>query len=165
MRGSTLDSIDQKLLDLLQADGRMSQQDLADAVGLSSPATGERIRKLVQHGIINYFGAILDAEALGYGVTAFISVSIDGSEYFPEFVDHARETPEILECHAITGSGSHMLKIRTHSTSSLEKLLGRIQSWPGVSSTTTSVVLSVAKESLKVPLDQLESAEALPAPS
>ncbi|MGD8289788.1 MAG: Lrp/AsnC family transcriptional regulator [Gemmatimonadota bacterium] len=165
MRGSTLDEIDKKLLDLLQADGRMSQQDLADAVGLSSPATGERIRKLVQHGIIKSFSAVLDADALGHGVTAFIFVSIDGSEYFPEFVEHSRETPEILECHAITGAGSHMLKIRTSSTSSLERLLATIQSWPGVSSTTTSVVLSVAKESLKVPLDQLPDTETIPTSS
>jgi Lrp/AsnC family leucine-responsive transcriptional regulator len=153
MRGSTLDAIDRKLLDLLQADGRMSQQDLADAVGLSSPATGERIRKLVQHGIIKYFCAVLDPVALGHDVTAFISVSIDGSEYFPDFVRHARETPEVLECHAITGSGSHMLKVRTHNTASLERLLALVQSWPGVSSTTTSVVLSVAKESLAVPIE------------
>lgn len=165
MRGSTLDAIDRRLLDLLQADGRMSQQDLADAVGLSSPATGERIRKLVHRGIIKYFSAVLDAEALGQDVTAFISVSIDGSEYFPDFVQHCRETPEILECHAITGSGSHMLKVRTHSTSSLERLLGRIQSWPGVSATTTSVVLSVAKESLRVPLEPHEAEEAAPAHS
>ena len=133
----------------------MSQHDLADAVGLSSPATGERIKKLVHGGIIKHFSAIVDPEAMGQSVTAFISVSIDGSEYFPEFVQHARDTPEILECHAITGAGSHMLKVRTTSTASLERLLARIQSWPGVSSTTTNVVLSVAKESLKVPLDEM----------
>jgi Lrp/AsnC family leucine-responsive transcriptional regulator len=156
MRGSQLDAIDRKLLDLLQADGRMSQQDLADAVGLSSPATGERIRKLVQRGIIKYFCAVLDAGALGHDVTAFISVSIDGSESFPDFVRHAKETPEVMECHAITGSGSHMLKVRTLNTASLEKLLALIQSWPGVSSTTTSVVLSVAKESLSVPMALVE---------
>lgn len=159
MRGSTLDAIDRKLLDLLQEDGRRSQQDLADAVGLSSPATGERIRKLVQHGIIKHFTAVLDAEALGQGVTAFISVSVDGSEHFEEFVQHARESPEILECHAITGAGSHMLKVRTTSTSSLEKLLGRIQSWPGVHGTTTSIVLSVAKESMTVPVESIPTEE------
>lgn len=159
MRGSNIDEIDRKLLSLLQVDGRMSQQDLADAVGLSSPATGERIRKLVNRGIIKQFCALLDPHALGQDVAAFISVSIDGSEFFPTFVEQARKTPEVLECHAITGSGSHMLKVRTTSTSALEKLLALVQSWPGVTGTTTSVVLSVAKESLAVPVEEARTEE------
>ena len=83
MRGSTLDEIDVKLLTLLQADGRISQHDLAEAVGLSSPATGERLRKLEEHGIIKGFTAILDAKLLGADVTAFIAVGIDGSRFLP----------------------------------------------------------------------------------
>jgi Lrp/AsnC family leucine-responsive transcriptional regulator len=79
-------------------------------------------------------------------------VRIDGSQHYPLFVEHARAHPEILECHAITGARSHVLKVRTESTSTLERLLSDIQSWPGVTWTTTSVVLSVAKETLVVPL-------------
>lgn len=152
MRDTKLDDIDLKILGLLQVDGRTSQHDLAEAVGLSSPATGERVRKLLDRGVIRRFAAVLEPKKLGQDVTAFISVGIDGSQHYPDFVDHARTHPEILECHAITGSGSHMLKIRTESTSTLERLLAQIQSWPGVTWTTTSVVLSVAKETLVVPL-------------
>lgn len=160
MSGSNLDEIDIKLLALLQEDGRMSQQDLAEAVGLSSPATGERIRKLVDGGVIRRFSALLDPKKLGRDVTAFITVGIEGSEYYPGFVENAREMPEILECHAVTGDGSHLLKIRTRSTSSLEDHLAEIQSWPGVHWTTTSVVLSVGKESPRIELEEPHSEKA-----
>lgn len=150
MRGSTLDEIDLKLLALLQDDGRMSQHDLAEAVGLSSPATGERLRKLEERGVIRGFAAILDPKLLGRDVTAFIAVGIDGSKFYPEFVDKARTHPEIMECHAVTGQGSHLVKIRTRDTSTLERLLAEIQSWSGVHWTTTSIVLSSLKESMKL---------------
>ena len=155
MRGSTLDEIDLKLLSLLQEDGRMSQHDLAEAVGLSSPATGERLRKLEERGVIRGFTAILDPKLLGRDVTAFIAVGIDGSKFYPEFVERAREHAEILECHAVTGQGSHLIKIRTRDTSTLERLLAEIQSWPGVHWTQTSIVLSSLKEStrLTVPVE------------
>jgi Lrp/AsnC family leucine-responsive transcriptional regulator len=152
MRGSTLDEIDLRLLTLLQADGRASQHDLAEAVGLSSPATGERLRKLEERGIIRGFTAILDPKLLGLDVTAFIAVGIDGSRYYADFVEHAKSHPEIQECHAITGQGSHLLKIRTRDTSTLERLLSEIQSWTGVHWTTTSIVLSSLKESTVVTL-------------
>ena len=158
MRGSKLDEIDIKLLMLLQEDGRTSQHDLAEAVGLSSPATGERVRKLVEHGVIRKFTAILDPKTLGLDVTAFITVGIDGSDHYAEFVRHADHTPEILQCHAVTGEGSHMLSIRTASTSTLERLLARIQSWPGVTSTTTSVVLSSSKETTRIVLEEVPEA-------
>lgn len=150
MRGSHLDEIDLKLLTLLQDDGRMSQHDLAEAVGLSSPATGERMRKLEEKGVIRGFTALVDPKLLGRDVTAFISVGIDGSRFYPEFVEHAQRHPEIMECHAVTGQGSHLLKIRTSDTSTLERLLAEIQSWPGVHWTTTSIVLSALKESTRV---------------
>lgn len=150
MRGSTLDEIDLKLLTLLQDDGRMSQHDLAEAVGLSSPATGERLRKLEERGVIRGFTAVVDPKLLGRDVTAFIAVGIDGSKFYPEFVAKAKEHPEILECHAVTGQGSHLVKIRTSDTSTLERLLAEIQSWPGVHWTQTSIVLSSLKETSRI---------------
>ena len=79
---------------------------------------------------------------MGRDVTAFIFVGINGSQLLPG-VPAARgsEHPEVLECHSVTGQGSHLLKIRTDSTSTLEALLAEIQSWPGVQWTTTSIVL------------------------
>ena len=134
----------------------MSQQDLADAIGLSAPSTGDRLRKLVDKGVITEFRAIIDPDAVGKDVAAFIALRVDGREHFPSILERANATPEILECHAITGEGSHLCKVRTSGTSGLENLLATIQSWPGVSSTRTMVVLSVAKEGTLIHVDPEE---------
>ena len=147
MTGPTrLDDIDIRLLEMLQEHGRTSQHDLAQAVGLSSPAVAERLRKLEERGIIRQFTVLVDPRRVGRDVTAFIFVGINGSHHYPEFRAKTDRHPEVLECHSVTGQGSHLLKIRTDSTSTLEGLLAEIQSWPGVQWTTTSIVLSTIKE-------------------
>ncbi|HKP76172.1 MAG TPA: Lrp/AsnC family transcriptional regulator [Longimicrobiaceae bacterium] len=152
MSTARLDEIDLRLMEMLQEHGRTSQHDLALAVGLSSPAVGERVRKLEERGIIRRFTAVLDPKLLGRDVSAFIFTGIAGSQYYPEFRRRVAEHPEVLECHSITGQGSHVLKIRTDSTSTLEALLAEIQSWPGVQWTTTSIVLSTIKETFALAL-------------
>ena len=154
-----LDDIDLRLLELLQENGRTSQHDLALAVGLSSPAVGERLRKLEERGIIRQFTAVADPKMLGRDVTAFIFVGINGSHFYPEFRERVTEHPEVLECHSVTGQGSHLLKIRTDSTSTLEGLLAEIQSWPGVQWTTTSIVLSTIKETAALKLRRAETSK------
>lgn len=148
-----IDRIDTQLLQLLQRQGRISQHDLAQEVGLSPPAVGERLRKLEERGLIRQFTAVVDPKKLGLDVTAFIAVGINGSRFFPAFREKVEERPEILECHSVTGQGSHLLKIRIRDTSALEELLAEIQSWPGVQWTTTSLVLSTLKETSQVALD------------
>jgi Lrp/AsnC family leucine-responsive transcriptional regulator len=152
MRALTLDEIDLQLLQQLQEHGRISQHDLALAVGLSSPAAGERLKKLEERGVIRYFTAVLDPKSVGRDVTAFITVGIDSSRFYPEFIERTHGCPAILECHAITGQGSHLLKVRTENTTTLERLLAEIQEWPGVHWTQSSVVLSTPKETSKLQL-------------
>ena len=149
---SHLDRIDSQLLALLQDNGRISQHDLAKAVGLSAPAVAERLRKLEDRGIIKQFTALLDAKRLGWDITAFIFVGISGSRYFSEFRERIEEMPQVIECHSITGQGSHLIKIRAENTNALEALLAEIQAWHGVQWTTTSIVLSTMKESSSTPL-------------
>lgn len=158
--GLRLDEIDLRLLEMLQEHGRTSQHDLAVAVGLSSPAVGERVRKLEERGIIRRFTAVVDPKLLGKDVSAFIFTGIAGSQYYPEFRRRVAEHPEVLECHSITGQGSHVLKIRTDSTSTLEALLAEIQSWPGVQWTTTSIVLSTIKETFALAVQPRAPADA-----
>jgi len=141
-----LDDIDQKILEIIQKEGRTRRNDLADRVGLSLPAVSERLRKLEEGGIITGYYAKLNHKALGKDITAFVLATIDSSKHYSSFVDHIESTEDILECHAITGEGTHLLKIRTENTASLEKLLAKIQSWMGVTKTTTSIVLSSPKE-------------------
>jgi Lrp/AsnC family leucine-responsive transcriptional regulator len=145
-----LDDIDVIILELLQKEGRTRRNELAELVGLSLPAASERLRKLEEANIITGYHAKLNSKLLGKDITAFVLVTIDSSKHFTAFVEHVNATDDILECHGITGEGTHMLKVRTENTESLEKLLAKVQSWLGVSKTATSMVLSTSKETTKV---------------
>ncbi|MDZ7291707.1 MAG: Lrp/AsnC family transcriptional regulator [candidate division KSB1 bacterium] len=147
-----LDAIDLQILEVLQSHGRTKRNVLAEKVALSIPAVSERLRKLEERGIIRSFNAVLDAHKIGLEVTAFIFVTAESSTVYPQIIERAAAHEEILECHAITGEGSHLLKVRTQNTLTLEKLLSQIQSWPGVKSTRTSIVLSSPKETTVLPL-------------
>jgi Lrp/AsnC family leucine-responsive transcriptional regulator len=149
-----LDAIDVKMLELLQKKGRMKRNEIADKVGLSLPATSERLRKLEESGVIEGYYAKIDHKALGKTITSLVLVTVDSSRHFSSFVDHAVHLDDILECHAVTGDGTHILKVRTDTTSQLEKLLAKIQSWQGVTKTTSTMILSTKKETfrIKIPL-------------
>lgn len=150
-----MDQVDLRLLELLQQNGRISQQDLAKAVGLSAPAVGERLRKLEERRVIQQYTAVLNPAQLGLDILAFVSVGIQGSRHFADFRKRVRATDEILECHSVTGEGSHLLKIRVADTAALESLLAEIQGWPGVHRTSTSIVLSTLRESSSLPLPEV----------
>ncbi len=148
-----LDEIDVVILDILQRQGRTRRNDLAENVGLSLPSVSDRLHKLEEAGIISGYHATVDPKRVGRDITAFIFVTIDSSRHYASFLEHAATMDEILECHAITGEGSHLLKVRTHNTASLERLLARIQAWSGVVSTRTNVVLSTSKETLRIKVE------------
>ena len=141
-----MDEKDKLILTLLQKDGRMTASEMAEKVDLSVPAVTERIRKLTEGGVLKDFRAVLDAKKVGYDVTAYILLDMSSSNSYGDMVQYAQDNDEVLECHSITGEGSHILKVRTHDTSSLESLLRNIQSWPGVIRTHTMIVMSTFKE-------------------
>ena len=130
----------------------MRRSDLAEVVGLSLPATSDRLRKLEDRGYILGYTAVLDHQKFGKDVTAFVQVFVDTSRHYDEFLSHVENNPDIIECHAITGEGSHLLKIRTANTASLEAVLSQIQAWKEVQRTRTSIVLSTRKETLNISL-------------
>jgi Lrp/AsnC family leucine-responsive transcriptional regulator len=142
-----LDKVDCELLEILQREGRTKRNELAEKVGLSLPAVSERMKKLEEEGIIQGYYTRLNYKRLGKDITAFVLVTIDSSKHFTSFLEHITKTDDVQECHAITGEGTHLLKVRTENTDGLEKLLAKIQSWQGVQKTTTSLVLSSPKES------------------
>jgi len=155
--GYSLDAIDAQILSLLQRDGRMQRNAISDEVGLSVSAVSERMRKLEAHGIIEGYHAVIDAKRLRLDITAFIRVRVDGSEHYDRFVNEVTDMPEVLELHSITGEGSHVLKIRTKNTTTLERFLSQIQALPGVSGTSTSIVLSSFKETRAVPTEPMNA--------
>lgn len=148
-----MDEIDLKILDILQRKGRTRRNDLAEAVGLSLPSVSDRLRKLEESQIITGYHAVVDPKKLGKDITAFIFVTVDSSRHYAQFIEHVHAADEILECHAVTGEGTHLLKIRSANTHSLERLLARIQSWAGVTGTRTNLVLSTTKETLRIKLE------------
>ncbi|WP_251965171.1 Lrp/AsnC family transcriptional regulator [Salinibacter ruber] len=151
-----IDEIDAKILELLQRDGRMQRSDVAEEVDLSISAVSERMRKLEERDVIEEYRAVVDAKRLRLDITAFIRVSVDGSEHYPNFVDQVEGMEQVLELHSITGAGSHLMKVRTTDTTALEGFLSDIQAISGVSKTTTSIVLSTFKEKRTVPTEPME---------
>lgn len=141
-----MDQIDIKILDILQKEGRTKRNVLAEAVGLSLPSLSERLKKLEENKIIEGYYTKLNKKSFGYDLMVFITVIMQSSKNFSELVKNVKATPEILECHSVLGEGSHILKVLAKDTESLEKLLSKIQSWPGVERTVTSFVLSTIKE-------------------
>ena len=146
----TMDSKDKLILNILQKDGRMTASDVSEKVNLSVPAVTERIRKLTDSDVIKEFRAIVNAKEVGYDVTAYILMDMSSADNYSDVIDHAQDNNEVLECHSITGEGSHILKVRTHDTSSLEVLLREIQGWPGVIRTHTMIVMSTFKEATRL---------------
>jgi Lrp/AsnC family leucine-responsive transcriptional regulator len=145
-----LDVIDLKILNLLQDNGRIKRSTLAEEVNLSISSLSDRLRKLEEADIIEGYYAKVNKEILGFDIMAFIQVLTDSSKYYPELVKNAKKTDEVLECHAVLGEGSHILKVVTKGREELEKLLAQIQSWPGVIRTITSFILSSHKETNKL---------------
>lgn len=148
----TIDETDLKILDLLQENARIRRNDLAEKVGLTIPAVSDRLRKLEEKGLITGYRTHLDFKIAGYDILAFIYIYTESSKYYSNIIHKVMDEPEILECHAITGEGSHLLKVLTQNTSTLEKLLSRIQAWPGITGTKTNIVLSSikTKQNIKV---------------
>lgn len=146
------DAIDVLILENLQKNARIKRNELAEITGLTIPSVSDRLKKLETGGYILQYTVVLDPKLFGLYITAFITVSLDSSKYYQGFIEKASKSDEILECHSITGQGSHIIKVRSKDTPSLEKMLAKIQSWPGVSGTLTNIVLSSPKETMNIPL-------------
>ncbi len=133
-----LDRTDQAILTELQRDGRVSVADLARRVSLSASSTADRLRRLIDGGVVTGYTALLAPEALGYPITAFVRLRYPLRNYKP-LRDLLDATPEIIEAHHVTGDDCFILKLLARSMSDLERLAGTIA---GLGSITTSVVYS-----------------------
>jgi Lrp/AsnC family leucine-responsive transcriptional regulator len=149
-----IDPIDLKILSILQNSGRSRLADIAEQVDLSAPAVMERVKKLEVGGVIKGYQAVVDATKVGKDITAFIGVSVGSQRDMDKFAAQMLRHLDVLECHHVTGDESFVLKVKSANTASLEKLLGEIRSVEGVTRTVTKVVLSTAKESQALDLDQ-----------
>jgi Lrp/AsnC family leucine-responsive transcriptional regulator len=147
------DSIDLTILAELMARGRMTFSDLAGRLGLSAPATAERVRRLEERGVIKGYAAVVDPESVGCGVTAFVAATLEHPRHREAFIELVRRLPEIQECHHVAGDDDYLLKVRCGTMRDLERLLSsEIKGLPGIARTRTIVVLSSIKETSVLPL-------------
>lgn len=138
-----------RLLAALQADGRASLKDLAAAVGLSVPATLERLRRLQEAGVVRGVHADVDPARVGYGVRAVVGIHV-GQPGKQALLDTLQASPQVLECHHVSGDDSYLLQVVARDLADLEQFLGRINRW---GETRTSVVFStpIARRALQPP--------------
>ncbi|WP_020481710.1 Lrp/AsnC family transcriptional regulator [Methylomonas sp. MK1] len=140
-----LDRYDRQILNILQADGRISNQELADRIGLSPSPCLRRVRALEEGGLIVGYRALLDAKALGLTLMALIHISMDQHtpERFSAFEAAVAGIPEVMECLLITGqTADYQLKVMVKDLDAYQELLlKRITSIPGVTGVHSSFVL------------------------
>ncbi|MPN46750.1 Leucine-responsive regulatory protein [bioreactor metagenome] len=149
----TLDDIDVKILKMLQKNARITISDLSTDIGMSMPAISERLKKLEASGVIEQYCAILNPRLLNKELMALMFISLENPRFSDCFAEFVKQETEIQECYYIAGDFDYSLKIITTNTLSLEQLLNRIKTQPGVQKTKTTVVLSVVTDSPSVTPD------------
>ena len=151
-----IDRYDRQILAILQADGRISNQDLADRIGLSPSPCLRRVRTLEDSGIISGYRALLNTKALGYSLMALIYISMD--KHTPERFEHFDQEigliPEVVECLLITGQAAdYQLKVVAHNMDAFQELLlNRITRIQGVTGVHSSFVLRRVLDRTEVPV-------------
>ncbi len=149
----TIDDIDLRILDMLQRNGKLSQAKIAGAVGLTTPSVNERIKKMERHGMIKGFVALLDHEKMGFGLTAYVDVTLEHPRFEKGFVDELEKLLPVQECHYLAGEYGYRLKVKASDTASLADFLQRrLMAIRGISRARTQISLSSKKESTLLPL-------------
>ncbi|MEY8827015.1 Lrp/AsnC family transcriptional regulator [Sedimentitalea sp. XS_ASV28] len=159
MVATRLDPIDRKILSELQADGRMTNVELAKRVGISAPPCLRRVRTLEDSGLIQGYHADVNARELGFEVQVFAMVGLDSQAEaeLSAFEALCREWPLVRECHMLNGEVDFILKCVSPDLSSFQSFLtGELLTTPNVASVKTSLVIRGAKDEPGVPFDILE---------
>jgi len=152
---SALDDTDRRLLRVLQADGRITNAELAKRCNLSPAATFDRVRRLRERGFITGYAALLDPAKVDRALLIFVEVVLDRTtgEVFEDFAAAVRRAPEVLECHMVAGGFDYLIKSRVRDLAAwrkfLEDVLVRI---PGVRETRTYAVLEEVKSTTQLPI-------------
>lgn len=148
-----LDTLDLKIVDILQSNGRITNSQLASEVGISPPAMLERVKRLENAGVIRQYVALVEPRFLGKEVFALVSITLAMHQLqsIDEFTQQILDLEEVLECHHVTGEDDFVLKIAVKNISAYEDLvLHKLTRIPGVSKMKTSIVLSTFKQETKI---------------
>ena len=154
-----LDRYDRQILRILQQEGRITNQELADRIGLSASPCLRRVQAIEKSGLITGYRALLDARALGLSLMALIHISMDQHtpERFEHFESKVKDIPQVMECLLITGQASdYQLKVVVKDMDAYQELLlNRITRIPGVTGVHTSFVLRRVVDKTMLPLDEV----------
>lgn len=150
-----LDETDRRILRVLQADGRISNQDLAARCNLSPSACSDRVRRLREDGVITGYSAVLDPSKVDRQLLIFVEVVLDRTtgDVFEGFAAAARGSAEVMECHMVAGGFDYLLKARVKDMAAYRRFLGEVLvEMPGVRETRTYAVLEEIKSSMSLPI-------------
>jgi len=150
------DEIDLAILRELQGDGRMTNVELAQRVGLTAPPCLRRVRSLEEAGAIDGYHAELNGSALGYGITVFAMVSLktQAESDLQAFEDYVGSLPQVRECYMLNGEIDFMLKIVARDLQTFQQFLtSQLTSAPNVASVKTSLTIRTSKDLPGFPID------------
>ncbi len=150
-----LDRTDRRILECLQADGRISNVQLARKVNLTPTPCIERVKRLERQGYIKGYSAILNPEMVNAGLLVFVEINLshNSPDAFRRFREEARRLPEIMDCHLVSGNFDYLIKARVSDMKAYRELLGeKILSLPDVKGSRSYVVMEEVKETLSLPL-------------
>lgn len=158
MQELKLDAADVRLLESLQGAARLSNVELSEQVHLSPSQCYRRLRRLEEAGVVRGYAALLDRERLGFGVVAFVSVSLEKQSEHPAqaFNQAVQDYPEILECHAVSGEADYLLRVVAADLKTFSDfLMHRLLRLPMVANVRSSILLDEVKSTTALPLRQL----------
>ncbi|PHR16823.1 MAG: ArsR family transcriptional regulator [Sphingopyxis sp.] len=157
MADTNLDEIDLKILQRLQDDGRVTNVELANSVGLTAPPCLRRMRALEEEGVINSYHAAIDPAKMGYTITVFAMVSLKSQAEadLQAFEDHVQKLPEVRECYMLNGEIDFILKVVAKDLQQFQSFLtSQLTSAPNVASVKTSLTIRSAKHLPGVPIQE-----------
>jgi Lrp/AsnC family transcriptional regulator, leucine-responsive regulatory protein len=149
------DRADRRILDVLQRNARVSNQELAEQVGLSAAPCWRRVRRLEESGVVASYAALLDPGSVGLSITAYALVSLDNHHpanvrAFDAFI---ADRPEVLECYSMTGQNDYLVKIVAPSIAAYDEFLSaHLLPIPGVRAVNSSIVLKRKKFTTALPI-------------
>ena len=149
-----LDATDRRILQVLQAEGRISNLDLAERVGLSPTPCGRRVRRLEDAGVITGYGARINPVALGLGVSVIVMVRLarQSPTDISEFLAAVHRQPEITECLLVTGNLDYVLRLRVRDVDALRDfILTKLKTIPCIAETSTMLILEANKSTEALP--------------
>ena len=153
-----LDRTDLRILDILQHDGRISNQELAERVSLSPSPCLRRLRRLEELGVIRQYVALVDPQRIGLGLLAYVTVKLEKRGKMPmdEFRARVQTWPEVLACYAMTGDMDYLLRVHVEDLEHFSRLvMNQLLKQPGVVDVKSSFALDRVKETTALPLKHL----------